>query len=355
MRLHEAEVNPRVRVYSLSGWGDFSQLPPAKCLEESLLPWLGGLSLDGVSDFREDSLLKLWNRPALPAPLNFKPGSQEWGQSLDSYMERELRCSPWRSVLTDEEGYLLLHLSRSGVVDGLNVLTGRELKACVQEIKVYACAARFDKGAASLCSAEDTEKMRGFLSLKQGEGRSLGSWIPDAPLSPDTALPLTELYGALRAVVGLRLPAPAGSSHSKGLQALYLKVCECLDYAEGYAPGLFPNFLSQYLEVMLTTSGDLELEPCAVGMSPLCRARTDVRLLTPRLSQATLDETEDLRYAVYKGHAEGEDLVIDRLCLTTGKDFFRYFELIRGEVVQRVLKVNLPEDSFVTVPHEEKV
>lgn len=234
-------------------------------------------------------------------------------------------------------------------------LRGRELKACVQEIKVYACAARFDKGAASLCRAEDTEKMRGFLSLKQGEGRSLGSWIPDAPLSPDTALPLTELYGALRAVVGLRLPAPAGSSHSKGLQALYLKVCECLDYAEGYAPGLFPNFLSQYLEVMLTTSGDLELEPCAVGMSPLCRARTDVRLLTPRLSQATLDETEDLRYAVFKGHAEGEDLVIDRLCLTTGKDFFRYFELIRGEVVQRVLKVNLPEDSFVTVPHEEKV
>ena len=38
MRLHEAEVNPGVRVYSLSGWGDFSQLPPAKCLEESLLP-----------------------------------------------------------------------------------------------------------------------------------------------------------------------------------------------------------------------------------------------------------------------------------------------------------------------------
>jgi hypothetical protein len=56
----------------------------------------------------------------------------------------------------------------------------------------------------------------------------------------------------------------------------------------------------------------------------------------------------DVRYAVFYGTADGKNVKITHLFLTTGEAFFSRFPQFGGKVLNKKLQIRLPSNFFLT-------
>lgn len=54
----------------------------------------------------------------------------------------------------------------------------------------------------------------------------------------------------------------------------------------------------------------------------------------------------DVRYSVFYGTVVGDDVHLDHVVVSSGKDFFNFFQRFGGKVLNKKLQIPLPGDFF---------
>ena len=118
---------------------------------------------------------------------------------------------------------------------------------------------------------------------------------------------------------------------------LHRLVCERLGFSDYRDDGQFPDLRHQLLEVKLQTSPTIDL-----GLaSPDGVDALDV----PALEGHQIRHC-DVRYALFYGDTDGENVTLTHFFLTTGEKFFSRFPQFQGKVLNKKLQIPLPAGFF---------
>lgn len=81
-----------------------------------------------------------------------------------------------------------------------------------------------------------------------------------------------------------------------------------------------------------------------------CLPTIDLGLVSPDGTGGVSDVPEfrhcDVRYAVFYGTVNGLDVTLDHVVVSTGQDFFRFFQRFGGLELNKKLQIPLPADFF---------
>jgi hypothetical protein len=184
----------------------------------------------------------------------------------------------------------------------------------------YQAKSRAPVVQSALVSAVDTPNVRDrILSAKASE-------FPDF-------LPIGSLYSNLKSLVGSTLPNIGhGQERNRGGK-LHEAVSKCIGLRHFSDSGQFPDIPQQLLELKLQTATTIDLglvSPDGTG----------------EISDLPLFQHRDVRYAAFYGSVVGSDVRLDYLVLSTGADFFTFFQRFEGQVVNKKLQIHLPSDFF---------
>lgn len=114
---------------------------------------------------------------------------------------------------------------------------------------------------------------------------------------------------------------------------MHRAICKVLGIGAYCDTGTCPDIAEQLLEVKLQTSPTIDLgltspdDPTPLTFLPAVRH-------------------SDVRYAVVYGAIVGQQVRLDHVVLTLGKDFFKFFQRFEGKVVNAKLQIPLPADFF---------
>ena len=117
--------------------------------------------------------------------------------------------------------------------------------------------------------------------------------------------------------------------------ALHAMICEYLGYSVYEDDGTYPDIANQLLEIKLQTSPTIDL-----GL----HSPEDGDTIA--VVGSTAFRSYDIRYAIFKGEAIGNSVMLKNLYLVTGEDFANHFSLFKGKVTNAKLQLPLPHNFF---------
>jgi hypothetical protein len=139
-----------------------------------------------------------------------------------------------------------------------------------------------------------------------------------------------QIFNLLRDLVGMSfLDTGHDQERNRGAQ-LHRLVCRKLGYANYRDDGRFPDVRHQLLEIKLQTSPTIDLGlVCPDSTEPL-----DVPALDGYHPLHC-----DVRYAIFYGSKDGQQVTLTHLFVTTGEQFFARFPRFEGKVLNRKLQI----------------
>ena len=180
-----------------------------------------------------------------------------------------------------------------------------------------------------LVSNADTCNVMSHLVAPGGRPQN----VPTAAArQPAAILPIRKLYRMLVPLVGSVLRDPGIDQERNRGAALHKLVCAALPNTPFDDSGRFPDVPSQLLEVKLQTASTI-----------------DLGLVCPDSAEQLADSVFhhcDVRYAVFYASAAKSVVRIDALVLSTGADFFTFFQRFEGRVRNSKIQIPLPRDFF---------
>ncbi len=151
--------------------------------------------------------------------------------------------------------------------------------------------------------------------------------------TPSGFLPIAELYTALFKIIGTTFADPGTDQERNRGGKLHEMVCKSLDGPKWADNGQFPDIKEQMLEVKLQTSPTI-----------------DLGLVTPDSQEPIAGLPEflhnDVRYAVFYAETDSHVVRVNHVILSTGKEFFKFFQRFGGKVTNNKLQIPLPRDFF---------
>lgn len=185
---------------------------------------------------------------------------------------------------------------------------------------------------ANLLSISDTNHMQDIVSVYTGYNDSTS---PTKYPIIGELMPIADIFERLISLVGIRFPYLGALQERNRGGILHRLVCEALGYSSYSDDGKFPDVKHQLLEVKLQTSPTIDLG--------LILPSSEEPLDIPQINGQNIRMC-DVRYAVFYGDIDDDEVVITRCYLVTGKDFFQHFQKFGGMKVNKKLQIPLPID-----------
>lgn len=269
-------------------------------------------------------------------PVSFKrtkPLARFPCQDFDLYVQTSDNLQIWNDTLSATRRYVLIR-EAGGVLTKVKVVTGADLAVMDTTgtlTQKYQARLAVSKDASELISPLDTERLPPLLAKRSfAKIKGLPTNAPEA----GAILSIAEIWRRLRPLVGKSFAnAGADQDRNRGA-ALHALVCAALGYGRYADDGRFPDVRHQLLEVKLQTAPTIDL-----GLvTPDSTALLDIGIETAEPLRHC-----DVRYALFSAVAQGRQVRLTGLHLTTGADFFSRFPRFGGKVLNRKLQLRLPK------------
>lgn len=313
----------------------------SKTLEKILNEKLCGLDLNGLPLRTRSKVVKEQVCKALgyPVPNSFKKTQPRFvGQNFDTYVQKSNNLQIWNEELDASRRYVLLKVSDDSIVERVKVVDGSVLaKLDTTGTLTHKYQARFENlgQPCELISAQDTDLISEILLDEKIPQKPEGS--PVSHPEKNQFIPIGQLYEELCPLVGLGFP-DAGHDQERNRGAeLHRIICQKLGYITFQDDGAFPDITAQLLEVKLQTSPTIDLG--------LVIPNSNSYLDIPPIEERHLRHC-DVRYAVFYGDTDGEQVKLTNFVLTTGRDFFSRFPRFEGNIKNKKLQIPLPKGFF---------
>ena len=313
-----------IRASGLSIYDALSDRPdlfvPSRQLEAILNNALRGLNLDYPLRTRSKIVKqRVCEALGYPVPRSFRRTRPRFpGQDFDTYVQKADNLQIWNEEISPFRRYVLIRVDESHVVTRVRVVTG-ELLALYDTTgtltRKYQAKSREPVERSCLVSADDTPNVQ---QLMQGEYSHL--------------IPIAHVFGRLQSLVGKTIENLGSDQERNRGGVVHTAVSRCLG-AVTPDSGQFPDVIDQLLEVKLQTAATIDL-----GL--VCPDSTERLAALPSFRHC------DVRYAVFYGRLDVDHVRLEYLVLSSGRDFFTFFQRFEGNVTNRKIQLRLPSDFF---------
>jgi hypothetical protein len=314
---------------------------PAEAIEALLNQELVGRSLTGLPLRTRSKVVKAMVCGALgyAAPDKFRKTHPRFpGQQLDVYTQKRRNLQVWNQKIVGTWRYAIICISADDVIQRVHVIHGERLAELDETgTLTQKYQARIDPGSPRcvLLSDRDTEPLRQAMRVRERADHFGVS--PDSFPEMSSILPIDQLFERLCRLQGTRLKHLGMTQERNRGSGLHRAACGALGYDRYHDHGQFPDIRHQLLEIKLQTSPTIDL-----GLvTPADTNPLDL----PELGGQILRHC-DVRYAVFYGSVDGDEVELTHVFVTTGEDFFKSFRPFGGKVVNKKLQIPLPPDFF---------
>jgi hypothetical protein len=273
-----------------------------------------------------------------PVPASFRKTQPRFpGQNFDTYVQKSNNLQIWNEEIDPTRRYVLIRINARCVVADVKVVTGETLARLDPTgtlTQKFQAKSREAITRSVLNSNMDTAHVRErFSPAVSSDRKGFVTAGPTDPPVPEGLLSIGALYVLLLPLTGRELTDPGMDQERNRGAALHRAVCETLGYRHYQDRGQFPDVMNQLLEVKLQTAGTI-----------------DLGLVTPDSVEPIAELPDlrhcDVRYAVIYGTKVTNGVRLDHLVLSTGEEFFRFFQRFEGRVLNRKLQIPLPAGFF---------
>ncbi|PKR83890.1 restriction endonuclease [Heyndrickxia camelliae] len=325
-------------IYDVITIGDPNYWIPSNELEELLSKRLVGLSLDGLPLRTRSKVVKteVCNGLGYPVPKSFKKTQPRFlGQNFDVYTQKSNNLQIWNEEVSPARRYVLIRISEDDVITKVKVVTGdviAELDKTGTLTQKYQARLVAIPDNIKLLSESDTKDMMDIISDFYGFNKSTSP--ADYP-QPGEIMPINEVYQRLQSIIGKKFPYLGALQERNRGGMLHSLVCKALGYSDFKDDGQFPDVKHQLLEVKLQTSPTIDLG--------LFLPSNEEYLDIPQINGRSIRMC-DVRYAIFYGDIENDEVRIKKFYLVTGMDFFQHFTQFGGKKVNKKLQIPLPSN-----------
>ena len=342
-----AKIHHNIRASGLSiyddvGVGDPELWYSTDTLQTNLQSRLIGESLAGLPLRSRSKRLKSLVAEAMgyPVPSSFRKTQPRFpGQALDVFGQKALNLQIWNEAVDPDRRYALVHIGDKDQIVAVRVVPGTVLEPFDRTGTLttkYQARLRDHGTPVKLLSPEDTRNLQ-RLDIVVREGTRILRGEPTDPPERKSLLRITEVFNRLQSLVGSTFSHLGMLQERNRGYELHQAVCAALGYQLYADTGAFPDIPHQLLEVKLQTSPTIDLG--------LVRPDSDAALMLPPLDGTHLRH-KDVRYAVFQGQVEEDQVRLTGLYLSTGERFFEFFEQFQGKVQNSKIQLRLPADFF---------
>lgn len=321
-----------VRAISASGLTIYDSLQdqpnlfiPRDVLEALLNNGLKGLVLDQPLRTRSKVLKsKVCSVLGYPVPKTFKKVKPQFpGQNFDTYVQKSNNLQIWNEEVSASRRYVIVRVNEKDVVTKVRVVTGDVIAA-------YDTTGTLTHKYQAKAKAPPTESHRVSATDTTTVTEKLITALP--PAWPNF-LAIEQLYKELVKLIGTTITNPGITQERNRGGSLHEAVCETLGNLAWQDNGQFPDVKEHLLEIKLQTAPTIDL-----GL-----VRPDS---TEPIDDLPMFRHCDVRYAVFYGALVPRGVQLNYVVLSTGADFFDYFQLFGGLVTNRKYQIPLPGDFF---------
>ena len=341
LRLKHNISSGDLSIYDAITVGDPNYWIPSNELEELLRANLVGLNLEGLPLRTRSKIVKTKVCEALgySVPRSFKKTQPRFlCQNFDVYTQKSNNLQIWNEEISPSRRYVLIRISENDMVTNVKVVTGdviADLDNTGKLTQKYQARLMGILENVKLFSELDTAEMEKITSEYQGYPIFNPSTSPAAYPNFGEIMPIREVYQRLQSIVGKRFPYLGALQERNRGGILHSLVCEALGYSTYREDGKFPDVKHQLVEVKLQTSPTIDL-----GLFlPSNEETLDIPLVNGQSIRMC-----DVRYAIFYGEVENDEVVITKFYLVTGKDFFEHFTQFGGKKVNKKLQIPLPNN-----------
>ena len=342
------DVVKSIRESKLSIYDSLEQHPElriaTKELQEILNRKLSGLLLNQPIRTRSKVVKSaICEALGYPTPRSFKKTQPRFpGQDLDVYVQKSNNLQIWNEALSVSRRYVLVRVDDENRVTKVRVITGAELAKLDTTgtlTKKYQATAMDDVTTSRLVSPNDTPDLMWSMQAGQEDFRALSkAKQAEAFNFFQQLLPSDQLFVKLRELEGTIIDNPGADQERNRGWELHKAVSQKLGLKKAHDDGQVPDVAEQLLELKLQTNRTVDLGL----MSPTSRE--------PLEDFVGLHHS-DIRYAVFyattfKDKDGAEKIRIDHVVLTSGADFFCFFQRLKGNLVNTKNQIRLPGDFF---------
>jgi hypothetical protein len=267
-------------------------------------------------------------------PKSFKKTKPRFPtQNLDTYVQKSDNLQIWNDEIDPTRRYLLIRVDDNDVVIGAKVVTGFELSFLDTTgtlTKKHQAKLEINEDICELISKTDTDKLNELIVDKEKDFKGIS---PIDNPTTETLLPIEFIYDKLKSLIGTKLEYVGSDQERNRGAELHKLVCQTLGYQEYKDDGQFPDIKNQLLEIKLQTS-------TTINLGIVCPDSNHKPIMGMDLTH------KDVRYVLFYGVVNGDEVTLTNLYLTNGEDFFNRFPQFQGNVVNHKIQIPLPKDFF---------
>ena len=327
-------------IYDPVEMGDPELWIPTPELEQLLNAAMTGISLAGLPLRTRSKVVKghVCRVLGYPVPSSFRRTQPRFpGQFFDTYVQKSNNLQVWNEKLASMRRYVIIRVDEGDVITKVKVILGNRLALLDRTgtlTQKYQARLAIGASKGELVASEDTELLRSFVRV----GVDLAAIAsPTHHPRAGQLLPIEEIYNRLQALVGQGFRDTGYDQERNRGATLHRLVCQHLGYVDYQDDGQFPDVRHQLLELKMQTSPTIDLG--------LVCPDSEEALDVPNIEGRQIRHC-DVRYALFYGVTDGQNVTLTHLFLTTGEKFFIRFSQFQGKVLNRKLQIPLPADFF---------
>lgn len=309
---------------------------PTPILQKILAESLVGLSLKDLPLRTRSKKVKteICNALGYPVPKSFKRSRPRFvGQNFDVYTQKSMNVQIWNEDIDGNRRYVFLRTSDDDVIDSVKIISGDELVQYDRTGKLtQKYQARMKSYDKDICSANDTSLVQNWKDDNTID--LLDANVASFP-QKNELLGIRKIYELLSPLVGKEMPVLGAIQERNRGAYLQDLICSRLGYSISVDDGKYPDLKNQLLEVKLQTSPTIDL-----GL----HSPEDGKKVFS--ADGVTFTSKDVRYAIFDGLVQGENVLLRRLYLVTGEDLPKHFPLFEGMKKNSKIQIPLPKDFF---------
>ena len=257
-----------------------------------------------------------------PVPSSFRKTQPRFpGQNFDTYVQKANNLQIWNEDVSPSRRYVLIRLDSDDYVTKVRVVSGEviaELDTTGTLTQKFQAKSQAPVTQSVLNSAQDTEVVQEMIRTRSRFPR---------------LMPVADVFSQLSSLVGTKISNVGADQERNRGGELHRTISRCLAVPVHADSGQFPDVIDQLLEVKLQTSPTIDL-----GLVSPDGTGTVSNIPTLRHC--------DVRYAVFYGTVIGAEVRLDHVIVSTGRDFFQFFQRFGGLVLNKKLQIPLPSGFF---------
>ena len=312
---------------------------PIHQLQAMIANGLIGLSLAGYSPRTRSKIVKqeICKSLGYPIPSSFrKTQPRFYGQNFDVYTQKANNVQIWNEEIAPDRRYVFIKVDEVDTVTHVKAITGKQLAQydTTGKLTTKYQATMHHYKQSCLFALDDTDNIQDMICDYTPD---LSAINPSEAPSKTTLLPISELFDRLLTMEGEEFDYISATQDRNRGAIIHSAACRAIGYTRFKDNGAYPDICNQLLEIKLQTSPTIDLglhspeDGCCILQ---CSGKRFY--------------SEDVRYAVFDAVVDQirGKVIIDKVYVTNGQRFTKYFPLFQGKKQNAKIQLLLPSDFF---------